>query len=704
MAKVTEYSRITKMKDNDILLVDGPDGTRTILQTDASKQMGAECETIAPHTYATIIEDGTDYDTLLTVGNYRCRSSNNAETMTNCPTSFGHVLVVQSTIASDRLIQNLQTSSASANIYRRYYNGSTWSNWRRLAYTSDIPSIDTTLSVSGDAADAKAVGELKTQLSAEDSFVNDALSYVNYGYDTPYYQPENPSGTWKTMAGIARDGQVIVLNKQNNPNAIIRIRLNGILDIAGTNELVAAWTNGIVLKDGHEYTATAKLIAGSSTYPDTNTVCVPRLLVYEAGTSTYSQDNARSTDGKTFTANFTGDATKTYNLVMIVEKTDMVLTNAKILVTLLDKTESKFVDLQAQIDEINDVLPEYYFENDYIAQKCNTINDIGVNIGREALRTVFFTDYHLEDNTRITPDLIDYIVNNTGIKSVIFGGDAMNHDYTSKTGGYKLLCNFLDDFGKVYEKTNMYMITGNHEMNNADRNHSAVELSKAVPYNLYNSPIFYKIKTQWQSGADTNTFYVDDDVNKMRFYCIDCTAGASILKKYLDVILPTFLTVPENYSVVVFSHTAIESYTEDTSTTPPTYTVTALTTTFDAIMQTGKAMNDGDNATISAVIAGNTYTWNLDFTGKARTFVGAIVGHVHFDSFYIYDNRFPVISVTCDTGAYRDTHPYRVAGTITEQAFDVVQIDVATQRIYMTRIGFGNDRTFSFGENAGLIS
>ena len=42
MAKVTEYSRITKMKDNDVLLVDGPDGTRIILQTDASKQMGGE--------------------------------------------------------------------------------------------------------------------------------------------------------------------------------------------------------------------------------------------------------------------------------------------------------------------------------------------------------------------------------------------------------------------------------------------------------------------------------------------------------------------------------------------------------------------------------------------------------------------------------------------------------------------------------------
>ena len=42
MAKVTEYPRIAKFKDNDILLVDGPDGTRTILQKDAAKQMGGE--------------------------------------------------------------------------------------------------------------------------------------------------------------------------------------------------------------------------------------------------------------------------------------------------------------------------------------------------------------------------------------------------------------------------------------------------------------------------------------------------------------------------------------------------------------------------------------------------------------------------------------------------------------------------------------
>ena len=42
MAKVTEYPQITTMKANDILLVDGPDGTRTILKNNAAKDLGGD--------------------------------------------------------------------------------------------------------------------------------------------------------------------------------------------------------------------------------------------------------------------------------------------------------------------------------------------------------------------------------------------------------------------------------------------------------------------------------------------------------------------------------------------------------------------------------------------------------------------------------------------------------------------------------------
>jgi hypothetical protein len=50
------------------------------------------------------------------------------------------------------------------------------------------------------------------------------------------------------------------------------------------------------------------------------------------------------------------------------------------------------------------------------------------------------------------------------------------------------------------------------------------------------------------------------------------------------------------------------------------------------------------------------------------------------------------------------SHPERVAGTILEQAFEILQIDIDAKRIYLTRIGWGNNRTFSFGEGAGLVT
>jgi len=368
--------------------------------------------------------------------------------------------------------------------------------------------------------------------------------------------------------------------------------------------------------------------------------------------------------------------------------------------------ETDFSCIAITEPEENAELPEYYFENDYITDKVKDINTIAITIGRNSLRNIFITDYHLEDNARKSPKLISYLIDKTGIQNVVFGGDAINHDYTSKVGGYDKLCEFIRDFKSIREESNLYLITGNHEMNNADLQHSSVELSKAVAYNLFNEPINHKIKTIWETQeGDSNAFYVDDAASKIRFYGIDCTSGASIQKTYLDRILPTMYTVPAGYSVVIYSHAGMGTYTTDDTVYPPVYTVQTLDERFEILMNFAKAMNDGYQGTVSGTINGTTYTWNVDFSNCQRQFICAIVGHSHRDGYYIVDNRFPVIFTVCDTGAYRDTQPWRIAGTITEQAFDVVQIDVNTKRIYCTRIGFGSDRVFSFGETgAGLIT
>ena len=341
-------------------------------------------------------------------------------------------------------------------------------------------------------------------------------------------------------------------------------------------------------------------------------------------------------------------------------------------------------------------VPDYYFADDYVQNKAAAINTIGFSIGKNAVRTVFITDYHLEDNTRRSPDLISYIMSYTGIKNVMFGGDAINHakNYESMIGGYNLLCDFLRDFAPVAEKGNFCAITGNHEYNNADDGHPSVQIPQEAIYNILNEPTWYKQTSLWPlSGEETNAFYVDDDAAKMRVYGIDCGYGGNISLATAKAVTASFSTVPEGYGVLLFSHRGTTLIKDG-----DVILGSAVSSKYQPILDAAVAMNDGASATVTYP---GEAPWTVDFTSCQRAFLGAICGHVHYDDFVFADGRFPLISTRADTGAKnRDSAAYRIAGTIAEQAFDVVQLDAASATIYMTRIGYGADRIFHVGAAA----
>jgi len=164
------------------------------------------------------------------------------------------------------------------------------------------------------------------------------------------------------------------------------------------------------------------------------------------------------------------------------------------------------------------------------------------------------TDTHWGLSAQLSQIIIKYIVENTGIKTFVFGGDAITYDYTSKSAGYKLLCDFLRDYSILNGLCNAYYVTGNHEFNNADTSHATSELSRGAIKRLLNDPIYFKI----HSLDGINTFYVDDDVSKIRFYCIESKndgnwPDAAERKK----IEQTLLDVPDGYSVFVYTHYGI---------------------------------------------------------------------------------------------------------------------------------------------------
>ena len=327
----------------------------------------------------------------------------------------------------------------------------------------------------------------------------------------------------------------------------------------------------------------------------------------------------------------------------------------------------------------SDDVPDYYYESDYLPGKISDIQEIGSELGIQSARFVFITDYHIGKNSGKSPALAKKIMRETGIKELFFNGDYNDKELTS-LAGYKVLCDFMDAVKPLESGNNIHYTTGNHEYNNPSATEPTIQLDRTPIFQLFNA---YDREIVSVNPEVSNAYYVDYEAIKIRIYGIDCDYDSGISAGTRKFVFDSLLNVPEDYAVIITSHVGKSgSSAED------------VTAKFAQIMECCAAMNDGTSASFNLGSPYGTVTY--DFTGRARTFVGALTGHTHMDGYVIYDGRFPVIITECD--ALDSTrHPERTDGTITEQAFEVVQIDVDTKRIYLTRIGNGDDRTFSFG-------
>ena len=117
-------------------------------------------------------ENPVDYDDYKTPGSYVAKTSNTVDHITNKPpTSALHRLFVISTSSSDRVAQIVITNAISpaVQIYKRMWNGSTWTSWNQVVDTQNIVPI---------------VDELNENIRK--GFVNNTRSY--YTLDAEDYQ------------------------------------------------------------------------------------------------------------------------------------------------------------------------------------------------------------------------------------------------------------------------------------------------------------------------------------------------------------------------------------------------------------------------------------------------------------------------------------------------------------------------------------
>lgn len=319
-------------------------------------------------------------------------------------------------------------------------------------------------------------------------------------------------------------------------------------------------------------------------------------------------------------------------------------------------------------DEINvyscprkNTVPQYY--NQYLADKEKTIMSKEEFSGIDGDEFVFITDYHYESNANNSPALIDHILRNTGASKIIFGGDAYNSANTNNNTfsnsetieNAKRKLNVFNSFWSDLCKDNFYYIVGNHEYNNPGSSEPNKQLSNNAVYSLCMRKNEDKIVT------DGLNYYFDNKNKKIRYICVPCEYNTSVTSEATKAI-EMIKNVPDGWSVVVISHIG----TNETKET--------LNTLKNSIKPIADALKN--NSTRIKVI-------------------GIFCGHTHADALFKY-NGINIIATTCDAYKSEFGDLSRNKNDISEQAFDVVNIDTKNRHVYLTRIGAGNDRDFTY--------
>lgn len=288
-------------------------------------------------------------------------------------------------------------------------------------------------------------------------------------------------------------------------------------------------------------------------------------------------------------------------------------------------------------------IPEYWY--DTVRSKISTYNNNNAIVGKHGVSFAFISDTHWSANAKHSTELLNYICNHSNLDMVIHDGDFVVDSL-----------NNIRDFVNAIEKpVKLLPCVGNHEYDN-NLNYTDDELWSAG---------FKRSESLYEGNTGFN-YYYDNEFQKVRFIVLD----------YADANAVSFFTqhvaeLPSGWTVVLLCH----EYWGDRASASDPFTASTI----------GQAL-------VNAIDT-NYNIWNA----KIACY---LVGHIHQDKYTVTASGVPIISINCD--AYQDGQSFNwggykmTLGTTTEQCFDLVNIDTANRVIYMTRVGAGSDRQFTY--------
>ncbi len=301
--------------------------------------------------------------------------------------------------------------------------------------------------------------------------------------------------------------------------------------------------------------------------------------------------------------------------------------------------------------------------------------------GKACVTFPFFSDNH--HSLGYTGALIRAVMDACAIPYCFYGGDAISADYIPSEDA---LFGQAEDFAammKALPRGSFCPAIGNHD--------GAWSPSYGVGYRctdkaIYDLFIRQSLCENRVYGKEGLYYYIDEPNAKVRFIVLDSNRGyqgaAAFGEEQRTWLKNTALTFREpGWTAVFFSHAPI-------------------TNNFHSAIE--------DAVQVQAILCDYLETSDEN---KAEI-AGWFAGHIHRDRIYACDHTaapdaddtvtctlpFKTVTVTSDANLpYDKSEPIRDPKTGTAHAIDFVTLDMQTKTVYLTRLGVGSDRSYTYG-------
>lgn len=281
-------------------------------------------------------------------------------------------------------------------------------------------------------------------------------------------------------------------------------------------------------------------------------------------------------------------------------------------------------------------------------------------------------------------DELDVVVNN---------GDLV-HGHESKDGTEKRIKQLVATEKMFFKQPKVMYTIGNHDDNNIyffsglnqTRNalttnelNNLFEIDKS--YSYYDLPD-KKLRVIVLSSFENPEVYDNKGVSKYPRNYNSVFSGTQV-----DWLANEALDVPANFDVVIFTHTPMLGFFGNVPYEK------YKNVNHDLVLGVLRAF--ANNSKFSGVGSNADYpaTVTVDFSNKTSNKIAAIVhGHEHHDAETVKDSGMTFVERTCLLA----TGTGRVVGNISQDAFDIVEVDTVNKTVNFNRFGAGNSLKFSY--------